>query len=130
MMLYVDSSAFARAISCREDGVGVRALFADHPNELISSTLLDVEVGRAIARSGEDHSPLVAALLATVQRVDISRGIISSAAQAALGSKLRSLDAIHLATALAVPEAVTVVTYDRRLAEACLSAGVATLAPA
>ena len=122
MMIYVDSSAFVKAISATEDGRAVRTLFADHPDGLISSALLDVEVGRALARSGK--------LLATVRRIDISRGIISIAAQAALGTNLRSLDAIHLATALAVPEAVTVVTYDHRLTEACASSGLTTLAPA
>lgn len=130
MMLYVDSSAFVKAISATEDGRAVRTLFADHPDGLISSALLDVEVGRALARSGESDSALAARLLATVRRIDISRGIISIAAQAALGTNLRSLDAIHLATALAVPEAVTVVTYDHRLTEACASSGLTTLAPA
>jgi predicted nucleic acid-binding protein len=44
-------------------------------------------------------------------------------------SSLRSLDAIHLASALAV-DADVVLTYDDRLAEAVESHGLRTLAPA
>jgi len=43
---------------------------------------------------------------------------------------LRSLDAIHLATArLLGPELTALVTYDERLAKAAVDAGVAVLAP-
>ena len=43
---------------------------------------------------------------------------------------LRSLDAIHLATArLLGPELTALVTYDERLAKAAADAGVSVLAP-
>jgi len=43
---------------------------------------------------------------------------------------LRTLDAIHLATALSLAEDVTtLVTYDERLAEAAAAAGIAVTAP-
>ena len=44
---------------------------------------------------------------------------------------LRSLDAVHLASALSIGDAlVAVVTYDRRLADAARGAGLAVLSPA
>lgn len=46
-------------------------------------------------------------------------------------STLRSLDAIHLASALAVgPELEHLVTYDARLADAARVAGITVVAPA
>ena len=43
---------------------------------------------------------------------------------------LRTLDAVHLATALSLAEALgPIVTYDLRLADAARAAGIAVLAP-
>jgi predicted nucleic acid-binding protein len=61
--------------------------------------------------------------------VDVDRRILTAAA---LGpSTLRTLDAIHLATALALREDLEmVVTYDRRLRVAAERAHIEVVAPA
>jgi predicted nucleic acid-binding protein len=43
--------------------------------------------------------------------------------------ELRTLDAIHLAAAMSVPELRALVTYDNRLAEAATATGLAVVGP-
>lgn len=55
---------------------------------------------------------------------------IRAAAAALEPGTLRTLDAIHLATALALGEELdAVVTYDRRMTEAAKATGLAVAAP-
>jgi hypothetical protein len=130
MTYYVDASAFVKLFAFEAESDSVRTLLAGSQRPIVSSALLEIEVFTAAHRIGSDAPRLAKEFLASVERIDISRGIISIATQLAPEASLRSLDAIHLATALAVPEAVTVVTYDHRLTEACVSSGLTTLAPA
>ena len=128
MTLYLDSSALVKAVVDEPESMAVRRLLADG-DDVVSSSLLDVEVARVMNRLGRPAGD-GERLIATVRRIDISRGIIAVAAQAAPGIALGSLDAIHLATALAIPEAVTMITYDRQLARGCAVSGIPVLAPA
>lgn len=62
--------------------------------------------------------------------VELDETIASAAARVEPPS-LRSLDAIQLASALAIGEELeAVVTYDRRMADAARAAGLAVMAPA
>lgn len=125
-----ESAALAKAI-------------ADWP-ELVSSALAEVEVVRAIGRALEriqagvrpDHiatlrGELLArteAVLGRVGLIAIEERILKSAAQ--LGPPaLRSLDAIHLATALDLGDLEAMVAYDPRLSSAGRVAGLNVLAP-
>lgn len=63
-------------------------------------------------------------------RVDLDASI-RILAQTVSPATVRSLDAIHLATALRVREQLTsFITYDRRLADAARAAGLVVEAPA
>ncbi len=56
---------------------------------------------------------------------------VRSLARAVLPATVRSLDALHLGTALTIANELTAfVTYDKRLAEAATAAGLTTSAPA
>jgi predicted nucleic acid-binding protein len=97
----------------------------------VSSAVALTEVPRALRHGGFGHPERrrAQALLARVALIDVDRRILSTAA--ALGPPtLRSLDAIHLATALTVrDELVALVTYDRRLGIAALEAHLDVAAP-
>jgi hypothetical protein len=60
--------------------------------------------------------------------VDVTRDILLRAASAG-PTELRTLDAIHLATALALDMPIEFVTYDRRLAQAASSATLVVRQP-
>ena len=66
-------------------------------------------------------------LLSSCDQVAITDTVIERARELASGT-LRTLDAIHLATALRVA-AQRFLTYDRRLAEAASAAGLRVLSP-
>ena len=69
-------------------------------------------------------------MLTRIALVDVDRRILAAAA-ALEPVDLRTLDAIHLATALAVREELDVlVTYDRRLRAAAERADLGVEAPA
>ncbi len=68
------------------------------------------------------------AVLARLGLVAMDRSVLDLAARVD-PPRLRSLDAIHLATALSLEDLGALVTYDPRLAEAAVNLGVTALAP-
>jgi predicted nucleic acid-binding protein len=96
----------------------------------LSSVLAAVEVPRAATRALGDVSTAVTAVLELVNLVELDRRVLESAA-ALEPVELRTLDAVHLATALSLGDIVgTFLTYDERLRSAAETAGLATLGPA
>jgi predicted nucleic acid-binding protein len=130
-LVYLDSSALVKLVVVEpESSVLLRALSA-WPDRL-SSALALTEVPRALRRAGfgGDERRRARVTLARIALVDVDRRILAAAA-ALEPPGLRTLDAIHLATALAVREDLTVlVTYDRQLATAAERAQIEVLAPA
>jgi predicted nucleic acid-binding protein len=65
-----------------------------------------------------------------VDQVNLGTELLDDAADLASGSLLRSLDAIHLASARAVgTDLRAVVTYDLRMADAADALGLVVAAP-
>ena len=68
--------------------------------------------------------------LARVDQVTLDQTLLDAAAALLPGSVVRSLDAIHLASAQAAgAELRSVVTYDQRMAAAAVSIGLVAEAP-
>jgi uncharacterized protein len=130
-LLYLDSSALVKLVLPEPETGALLELIADWP-ERISSWLARVEVLRAVRRVGEDGDVHRRAeeVVSRVGLLRIDAKTLNAAARLE-PSELRTLDAIHLATALSVGEHLGgVVTYDSRLAQAAESHGVSVLAPA
>lgn len=130
-MIYVDTSALLRLIKTDEPGSeAVQHFLAEHDAELVSSALLTVEARRGVLRLRPEGIPKVDLLLGEIEQIGISDAVIESAGRLP-DPMLRSLDAIHLATALLIREDVeALLTYDVRLREAAQAHGLATAAPA
>jgi predicted nucleic acid-binding protein len=128
--VYLDSSALVKLVVLEPESAALRAFLGAHTLRM-SSALAEVEVPRALRRAGYgagEHRRAIE-ILARIPLVEIDRRVLRSAA--ALGPPgLRSLDAIHLATALSVGEDLAgIVTYDRRLRDAATRADIAVWAP-
>lgn len=96
----------------------------------VSSVVLEVEAVRASGRYSEEAADTAVARLTDVSLIPLDDEV-RRAAGGLMPVSLRSLDAIHLATALSVADRLGgVFTYDVRLAEAATAAGLAVLAPA
>jgi predicted nucleic acid-binding protein len=96
---------------------------------VVSSVLLMLETRRAVQR--EDPAALGRAdlLLTRVGRIGMTASLVESASRLPDRS-LRSLNAIHLATALALRDDLhSVITYDKRLATAAGGYGIPVDSP-
>lgn len=123
---YLDSSAAVKLI-VEEDESDAIAAFMDRDDvSVASSLLLETELRRYASRHELDQN-LVTDVL---ERVPLSEMPPSLYREAGLlpGSALRSLDALHLASALRLG-ADAVVTYDDRLALSAEALGMRVVAP-
>jgi predicted nucleic acid-binding protein len=92
--------------------------------ELVSSVLAITEVGRAVRRTDRARPRIADDVLRSVTLVDVDRATLR-AAVALDPPALRSIDAIHLATALTIAGDLDgFITYDRQLGRAATAAGL------
>jgi predicted nucleic acid-binding protein len=95
----------------------------------ISSDLSIVELLRTCRRIDDAAVDTAALLLEGIDLLPVGRSVIEQAA-AVSPSELRSLDAIHLASALSVKDhLIAFVAYDSRLCSAALHAGIVVESP-
>jgi predicted nucleic acid-binding protein len=129
-LAYFDTSAFVKLLHPEPESEALLDVLDQGWDLKGSSEILAVEASRAARRVGGDAPARAARLLATLTLVPLNPGLRSQACLVG-PPELRSLDAIHLATALSVRDRVgAVFTYDKRLAEASADAGLQVLAPA
>lgn len=130
-MLYLDTSALMKLIR-REPESHTLADWLDAQTSApwVSSTLIEVELPRALRRVDPSLLADVPAMVARVARYEVDE-VVRAAAAAYPDNTLGSLDAIHLATANAVfgTQLTAFVTYDERLLAAAAAAGLPTVAP-
>jgi predicted nucleic acid-binding protein len=129
-MLYLDSSAIVKLVAPEPETAGLVQTLRSDP-DAISSALAQVEVTRAVMRAGatRERASRAAAVLERIALVPIEAGILGRAAELP-PPDLRTLDAIHLATALLLrPDIAGLITYDGWLAGAAAAAGIAVLTP-
>ncbi len=127
--LYLDSSAFIKLVFEETETAALRTLLANRSARRVSSALLRTESLRAVRHLGPD---VLATIREGLRRVDLI-GIddrILDAAGILEPQVLRTLDAIHLATAMAVGDDLeAIVTYDERMVEAARLMGLSTATP-
>lgn len=127
-LIYLDSSALVKLIVEEpESEVLARHLASDHTP--VTSRVAVVEVTRAtrIANPGDDVRRETEQLLRSCTLVEVNDSLLRSAAVLA-SAEVRTLDAIHLASALLV-EADELVAYDHRLAAAGAAQGLIVTSP-
>jgi uncharacterized protein len=133
LVIYLDSAALVKLVREEDETRTLVAWLNERAGQrLVASVLVEVEVPRALRRSQPGVLGAVAATLARIDRIELDAAIRATAA-AYVDPLLRSLDAIHLATAdqlVASGKAVSAfVTYDERLAEAARGCSLPVAAP-
>lgn len=129
--VYVDTSAVAKLFIAERETAELRDWLAGLAEpRLASSALLAVELPRLLRVVNPSAIPSAEQFLANdVDIVEITPPVLGDAATVP-PPRLRTLDAIHLATALDLGAAVDIVlTYDRLLVEAARAAGLAVTFP-
>lgn len=129
MHVYLDSSALLKRVLEEAGSADLRAAIMGYTDQralLVSSTLAWTEVGRALrnrfsAGYNEVSDGAEEALSGVAEHHFTSE--VASLARRLNPNVLRSLDAIHLASAMLV-DADVLLTYDTRLAAACAQNGL------
>jgi uncharacterized protein len=125
---YLNSSALVKLIAIEAETAALRQELRRWPDRA-SSLLASIEVTRTARRLG-GHAPALAARVVAGLRLLAIDPIVPAAAQIG-GTTLRSLDAIHLATALSIsPELGALITYDNRMVSEGQAIGLPVLSPA
>jgi hypothetical protein len=123
-VIYADSSALLKLVVDEPESAALEAWLSYRAGvPVVSGELAKVEVLRACRRVNAEALPQARALLAGLDLVRLSTDVIDSAAEVG-DAALRTLDAIHLASALSIREHLSAfVAYDQRLLDAASAAG-------
>jgi predicted nucleic acid-binding protein len=126
---YVDSSALVKLAVREPESAALRRSLARR-RPLVSSALARTEVVRALLPLGPDAVRRGREVLARVELLRVNDRVLDAAGQLA-PPELRSLDAIHLASAEQFGSDLRAfVTYDERLAAAAAARGFRVIGPA
>ncbi len=128
MAVYLDSSAAVKLIVREAESEALESWLRPH-DVLTSSALLRTELLRAIRRGAPRRIAEARAALAAFTLRAVDDEILDVAGD--IGpSSIRSLDAIHLATALRLATALdAIVTCDRRMIEGAVLLGLPVASP-
>ncbi|MBT2407105.1 MULTISPECIES: type II toxin-antitoxin system VapC family toxin [unclassified Streptomyces] len=130
-MIYLDSAAIVKLVHAESESDALRDWLDERAETgWVSSALAEVESFRALARYAPQAAVRLHLVLDLIDLIDLDAGIriLAQTVRPATG---RSLDAIHLATAMSLGARLTsFVTYDKRLADAVRSTGLVVDAPA
>lgn len=129
-MIYLDSAAVVKLVHAEPESSALRG-WLDERAEIgwTSSVLVEIESFRAQARYAPDAVSRLPAVLDQIDLIDLGPRI-RILAQTAKPATVRSLDAIHLGTALYSRSQLTsFVTYDKSLRDAADAAGLPVDSP-
>ena len=128
MATYLDSSAIVKLVVEEPESAALRRHLRRR-RPLVSSALARTEVLRTLLPAGDEFVAAGRRVLATVNMVRVNDRVLNQAATL-LPATLRSLDAIHLATAATLATDLReIVTYDSRMAEAARALGHRVASP-
>jgi predicted nucleic acid-binding protein len=125
---YLDSSALVK-LAVREPESTALRRYIRRRRPLVASALAGTEITRALLPLGPDAVRRGHEVLARVDLVRVNDRVLN-AAGSILPAELRSLDAIHLATAQQLgADLARIVTYDDRMTAAAEALGLNVVAP-
>ena len=127
-MIYLDASALVTLLTGRSPAPDLDAFLASRPHlPMATSTVGFVETVRTMDRIG-DYPTVMQDLDRRVTEILLTEDVRDAAASLAV--VLRTLDAVHIASAQTIGDSLEVlVTYDRRMLEAARSLGLPAEAP-
>lgn len=124
---YLDTSAFVKTIVEEPESGQLGRWLAERPHR-ISCALLRTEAIRALRPHGPEAVAAARTRLRQLRLVRIDDRLLDAAAD--IPGEIRSLDAIHIAAALALgTDLGALVTYDRRMATVASELGIRVESP-
>jgi uncharacterized protein len=128
-MIYLDSAAVVKLVHAEPESGALRGWLDERAETpWISSVLTEIESFRALARYAPEAVSRLPAVLDQIDLFDLDQGIRMVART--VTPTVRSLDAIHLGTAMRFRSSLTsFVTYDKHLLDAAQAAGLPVNSP-
>jgi hypothetical protein len=131
-LIYLDTSAIVKLVRAEAESRALVSWLNARDEGEVTSMLAEVETVRALRRESPELLGGAAVVLGQIARFEIDAAVRATAATY-LDPRLRSLDAIHLATADQLGAAgaplTAFVTYDKTLARAAADAGMPVVRP-
>jgi predicted nucleic acid-binding protein len=133
-VIYLDSAAVVKLVRAEAYTADIVTWLNARPDAaLAASVLVEIEVPRALRRAAPEALIAVPQVLARLYRLEID-AVVRATAAAYPDASLRTLDAIHLATAqslLGDPDSSleAFVTYDTGLQSAATALGLPVASP-
>jgi predicted nucleic acid-binding protein len=125
---YLDSSAILKLIFVEKES---KALISSWPEFRYTSALSRVDVIRAVQLANPAQLEAAQLVLGSLNFIQANDEVIRTAELFSPQITLRTLDAIHLASALYLGSKLdNVITYDAGMAKAAKALGLTVLAPA
>jgi uncharacterized protein len=129
-LIYLDSSALVKLAVTEPESAALADWLRDSSQLVrVSSPLVRVEVPRAVWRADPGSLPQAYTIVRRLREIRMTEAVLTRAA-GVRPNVLRTLDAIHLASAMSVRDNLTaLVSYDKRMLAAAQDAGLPTASP-
>ena len=129
MAFYLDTSALVKLVVAEGETAALMSWLAERERGPVTCDLTRTELARAVRRAAPDRMPRARAVLDALVLLKVTTATFEAAGRLE-PDELRSLDAIHVASALELGDDLEgIVAYDRRLAGVAEANGIATCAP-
>jgi len=129
MAYYVDPSALVKLVVAEPETMALQNWLGEQTEPLVSSDLARAELVRATRQAAPDRLLRAREVLDILVLTEVGTAIFEQAGRLEPPA-LRTLDALHLASALDLGDDLDgMVTYDDRLASAAQVHGVLVVAP-
>jgi predicted nucleic acid-binding protein len=132
VITYLDASALVKLVARERESTALRAHLRRHRgDDMVTSALSRTEVVRAVLAGGPEAVAQARRVLARLAQVAVDAVVLDDAGTLSAPGLLRSLDAVHLASARQFgADLREIVTYDARMSAAATSIGIVVAAPA
>ncbi len=130
-MIYADTSALMKLVREEAESDGLARWLADHAqhHSSVTTNLIGiVELHRAAAKVSPEAVATATLLLARIDKRELTPTAVALASEMP-PPQLRTLDALHIASAAELPELSAFVTYDDRVATAAAIYGLPVVSP-
>jgi len=127
--IYLDTSALAKLVVSEPESAPLRHWLREQgPVPLVTNSIGVVELRRLAARINQQTLSTAVRLLARISVVDLTPDALTLAAEIP-PPEVRTLDALHVASAALVSDLDFVVTYDGRMVTAATAFGLPVVTP-
>lgn len=127
-MIYADTSALVKLLSREAESSGLHAWLSELDDVVATNMIGVVELKRVAARIDAEAVASATVILQRLDRLEVVGATYALAADLPPAS-LRTLDALHLASAVQAGDTSGLLTYDARMSEAAELVGLPVVSP-